>query len=40
LRCEALADETAYYAPHVVVTEPGESDKTVSEPGVTLLELF
>jgi hypothetical protein len=40
LRCEALADETAYYAPHVVVTEPEASDKTVSQPGVTLLELF
>jgi hypothetical protein len=41
LECEALADETSYYAPHVVVTEtqppppPG-----VALPAATSLELF
>jgi hypothetical protein len=40
LECEAVADETTYYSPHVVVTETTPNDNTVSQPGVTLMELF
>jgi hypothetical protein len=40
LECEALADESTYYAPHVVVTETPPNDQTISKPGVTLMELF
>jgi hypothetical protein len=40
LECEAVADETTYYAPHVVVTETQPNDNTVSQPGATLMELF
>jgi hypothetical protein len=40
LQCEALADESAFYTPHVVVTETESSSKTVWVPGVTYGELF
>jgi len=40
LQCEAVADESTYYAPHVVVTETPPNGGTVSQPGVTLMELF
>lgn len=40
LECEALADESTYYAPHVVVTETVPTNQTVSKPGITLMELF
>lgn len=40
LECEAVADETAYYAPHVIVTETKQSESTVSQPGVTMMEIF
>lgn len=40
LECEALADDSEYYAPHVVVTETPPNDKTVSKPGQSFAELF
>jgi hypothetical protein len=40
LQCEAFADESAFYAPHVVVEETPPSDKTVSQLGLTYAELF
>lgn len=40
LQCEAVADETTYYAPHVVVTETQPKDQTVAKPAITLMELF
>jgi hypothetical protein len=40
LECEAVADETTYYAPHAVVTETQPNDNTVTQPGATLMELF
>lgn len=40
LQWEAVADDTAYYAPHVVVTETPPTDKTVAIAGPTALELF
>jgi hypothetical protein len=40
LECEAVADETTYYSPHVVVTETPPNGGTVSQPGETLMELF
>jgi hypothetical protein len=40
LECEAVADETTYYSPHVVVTETQPNDNAVTQPGVTLMELF
>jgi hypothetical protein len=40
LQCEAVSDESAYYAPHVVVTETPGTGGVVAQPGVTLLELF
>lgn len=39
LQCEAVADDTSYYEPHVVVTETPETIKTVYVPGATVLEL-
>lgn len=40
LECEAVADESVYYSPHVVVTETPPNDGTVSQPSETLMELF
>jgi hypothetical protein len=40
LECEAVADESVYYSPHVVVTETPPNDNNVSQPGATLMELF
>lgn len=40
LQCDALADDTSYYAPHVVVTETPPIDKVIDRPGFTRLELF
>ena len=39
-RCEAVADDAHYYAPHVVVTETPPTEKTVYRPGPTRLELL
>jgi hypothetical protein len=40
LECTALADESSYYAPNVVVSETPPNEGTVSKPGQTRLELF
>jgi hypothetical protein len=40
LQCEAVSDESAYYAPHVVVTETQQREQAISQPGVTMMELF
>lgn len=40
LECTALADETKYYAPHIIVTETPPNEGTVTKPGQTRLELF
>lgn len=39
-QCEAVADDSQYYAPHVVVTETPPTVKVVVIPGATTLELF
>lgn len=40
LECAALADESAFYSPHVVVSETPPTGGTVGLPGVTRLEIF
>lgn len=40
LECVALADESDYYAPHLVVTETPPTNNAVARAGVTRLELF
>lgn len=40
LQCNALSDESAYYSPHVVVTETPGTGGTVATPAFTSLELF
>lgn len=40
LKCEAISDDSTYYAPHVIVTETPPNEKTVFIPGATVLELM
>jgi hypothetical protein len=40
LKCEAISDDSSYYAPHVIVTETPPVVKTVFVPGQTILELM
>lgn len=40
LKCEAVRDDADLYSPHVIVTETPPSGKTVSTPGLTMLELM
>lgn len=40
LKCQAVSDDSFYYAPHVVVTETPANDKQVYTPGETILAIM